>query len=488
MSVRVIGCSEALVNMRTSPVARWPKRETGENRIEPLAALAFTPSFGFAPGSTIFTIGSCFARHVEAALDRQGFAIPTRQFWSEDPTGRTSDNWMLDNYGVPAIFNEIAWAFGEAPYNPHDHCIELRPGLFVDAHLPGRVPLAPLEAVLARRQRIFQVTRSLLEADVLVMTLGLVEVWKDNRSGYYLNARPHQATLASDPKRFDLHVLSYEDVRDHLARTFEMVFRRCRADLKVILTVSPVPMSTTFTGTDVAVANQYSKSLLRAVAEEIVQRHARVDYFPSYENVVLSERAAAWEDDQVHVRPDLIEHNVAMMIAAYTGEPAQPTAPGTGAAAPSGAEHRDLKRARDYLSDRQYEKAIAASVLLFGGPLHSQALRVQATAHLALNQPAAAETALRKAITLRYNDGGLHGVLGKALLLQGKLAEASEALTEALNYSPGVPLWSALLAETLVKRGRVTEAAGVLKSALSSAPQHAQLKRVLASIPSNARE
>ncbi len=41
----------------------------------------------------------------------------------------------------------------------------------------------------------------------------------------------------------------------------------CPRDYRLILTISPVPLSATFTPSDVAVANSYSKSVLRAAVE-----------------------------------------------------------------------------------------------------------------------------------------------------------------------------------------------------------------------------
>lgn len=53
--------------------------------------------------------------------------------------------------------------------------------------------------------------------------------------------------------------------------------------LRVILTVSPVPLIATATNTRVLAATVYSKSLLRVVAEEATSRYNNVSYFPAYE-------------------------------------------------------------------------------------------------------------------------------------------------------------------------------------------------------------
>ena len=52
---------------------------------------------------------------------------------------------------------------------------------------------------------------------------------------------------------------------------------------KILLTVSPVPLTATASGQHVLAATSRSKSILRAVAAECVERYPFVDYFPSYE-------------------------------------------------------------------------------------------------------------------------------------------------------------------------------------------------------------
>ena len=71
---------EAVANLRNRSRARWPRRGDPENRIEPIARPHLETSFSFNPGATIFTIGSCFARHIEAALLDRGFKVPASGF------------------------------------------------------------------------------------------------------------------------------------------------------------------------------------------------------------------------------------------------------------------------------------------------------------------------------------------------------------------------------------------------------------------------
>ena len=76
---------------------------------------------------------------------------------------------------------------------------------------------------------------------------------------------------------------------------------------------------TTFTDQDVLIANCYSKSVLRAAAEAVVAENDRVDYFPAYESVTLSNRDLAWQDNLHHPQDGIIDLNVSRMVRAYSG-------------------------------------------------------------------------------------------------------------------------------------------------------------------------
>jgi hypothetical protein len=65
------------------------------------------------------------------------------------------------------------------------------------------------------------------------------------------------------------------------------------------------------------VANTYAKSLLRAVAQEWAAAHGNVDYFPSYEIVLNSDRAAAWEADLRHVKGAGAQHIMELFVRRY---------------------------------------------------------------------------------------------------------------------------------------------------------------------------
>jgi hypothetical protein len=87
--------------------------------------------------------------------------------------------------------------------------------------------------------------------------------------------------------------------------------------MRFIVTVSPVPLASTFKDQDVVVANGGSKATLRAVAEELHRRYDFVDYFPSYEFVTNSPRSLAWAEDQLHVAAPMVARITETFVKLY---------------------------------------------------------------------------------------------------------------------------------------------------------------------------
>lgn len=317
MPLLKISGPEAVGNRKQNPYATWGDRGS-PNRVEPLAKPAFLVPFHLSRGEKIFTVGSCFARNVESELMRRGFELPVRQLFRTKEF-QDIDIGVINNYGTPSIYNEMAWAFGEEPFEPKDHIVEVLPGKFADLHLSPSLRPAPWDAVIARRNAIIEAFRKVSECRLMIMTLGLVECWYDTSTGFYLNVAPRPSLLKAEPDRFELHVLSFDESYEYLERALLIAKKNAHEDFQVLLTVSPVPLQVTHRMEDVLVANMYSKSVLRAVADTIVARHDFVSYYPSYESVMLSERKLAWRDDLVHVTEELVALNVNRMVDAYIG-------------------------------------------------------------------------------------------------------------------------------------------------------------------------
>jgi hypothetical protein len=112
--------------------------------------------------------------------------------------------------------------------------------------------------------------------------MGLTEAWQDRVTGVEYAVCPGTVAGQFDPDRHLFVNHGFGALMGDMTAALRLMFRANRG-LKVLLTVSPVPLTATASGQHVLTATSHSKSLLRAVAGELVAAQARVDYFPSYE-------------------------------------------------------------------------------------------------------------------------------------------------------------------------------------------------------------
>lgn len=479
MPIRRLSAADAFAQLKANPDSDWPRRDDPGNRFAHYADPSFQPRFVLEPGQRIFTIGSCFARNIERTLADRGFDVPTLAVEAHKRDWGGVSSPVLNNYVPAAIVPQIRWAFGRDEFEIGKHTAELAPSRLIDLHLALAVRPAPAEAVLARRAAVSAIYRNLASSHVILITLGLIEAWFDRRSGLYINCTPPRGVCRAEPSRFELHILSYQEVTASLSELLDLFGEVCPRGHRVILTVSPVPLTATFTTSDVAVANSYSKSVLRAAIEPFLDRD-NVDYFPSYESVVLTDRSIAFVDDQVHVEGAMVRFNVDRMVARYVAR----QDPGDAADvisrarddAKAGLFGVGLKRLQQSWNDKPGDPALAVALgrALFraGNSAAAEALLIE---QLDRGEDAEARTLLAHHFNEvgRYEEAALHAEkaceLGKMRItatLERAVAyfhleqfEEGLAVLERAKYAmerrPLVAFWKARFNERL---GRVAEA------------------------------
>lgn len=324
-----ISGDQTVYNFNNNQELHWPGTlETG-TRLEPVAKPVFNPTFELRQGEKIFTIGSCFARNIEKRLTELGFNVPATKVkipYDEYMQGFMKGkklpelalpNSLLNKYVPFSILNELNWVFEDGVEYPfEDAILEVSDGLFYDPHVSFTHP-APKEIVLSHRKLVMDSMRELLDSRVVIITLGLVEAWWDHKTKLYYNSTPPISVVERDPNRFELHHLSYEQILSAFKSIYNILAKYCVPDFKILLTVSPVPLARTFSDQDILCVNTYSKSLLRAVAQQVFYDYENVDYFPSYESIMLSERGLTWRNDQRHVKDDMVGLNIQRMTECY---------------------------------------------------------------------------------------------------------------------------------------------------------------------------
>lgn len=265
------------------------------------------PKFSIAPGDTVMTLGSCFARNVEQHLAKLGCNIPALKFHVPPEEQRAERATNILNIFTPPIFHQsMEWTEKIFLRDGIVRAEDCEPFTFrvsndqiIDLGLADTWPVTT-KRLVERRQRAYDLYVKAFEADCFVITPGLIETWFDNDTGLYTNATPVRDRKMLDEKRFRFEVLSYEKCFQALMSTIEII-KKHNSRIKTLITVSPVPLNHTFSGKDIMLANSYSKSVLRVSCEAIADSSDSIDYFPSYEAVNFS-RFGVWQRDKRHVR------------------------------------------------------------------------------------------------------------------------------------------------------------------------------------------
>jgi hypothetical protein len=192
--------------------------------------------------------------------------------------------------------SENAWKFEGGFVDPFRPQIEPKPFAFEEQVARSRVEH------LAAVRRLFS------ESDVLVFTLGLTETFMSRVDGSVFPVAPGVSGGSFDPNSYEFVNFTVSEVIDDL-RSFVHKVRQVNANVRLLLTVSPVPLIATYEPRHVLVSTTISKSILRVAAHEISSSHDFVEYFPSYEIISGSALGAQYFDtDLRQVRQVGVDH------------------------------------------------------------------------------------------------------------------------------------------------------------------------------------
>jgi tetratricopeptide (TPR) repeat protein len=322
--VEPIPAAQVIERLRNLPdrADQWPARGK-PNRLEPECWPELRPRFKIQPGCRVFTTGSCFARNIEMHLANLEFDVPAISLMKENPDlFRNTGTEVLNKYTPASIYQELAWARNIYDRDDQLRFDDIRPLLLDlgnDRYLDMHSRVAPVqgateEELFTSRRILYELTRTAFSCDVAVITLGLIETWWDATSGLSIEFNP-KMLRHSDPDRFYFRRIRYDEAYRYVTDTIALI--TSGTDTKILLTTSPVPLGRTFTTDDVIIANTYSKSVLRAVSGAICEDFDCVDYFPSYESVLLTKQEYVWSNDLVHIESTFVGRIMARVVDSY---------------------------------------------------------------------------------------------------------------------------------------------------------------------------
>lgn len=272
------------------------------------------PKFKLKKSDKFFTIGSCFARNVENQLRTLGITLLSdlANVPGEDFELSGVDRTGYQNVYTPGSILEM---FKLVDQEDMYHSIVGNDNLYIDLLTSGLRPL-PKDKVFKIRKSLIDSYKNSSQANIIVITLGYNEAWKYKPDNSWINRTPSTPFLRRYIEDFEFCTLTHDDVIKQLDQTIIKI-KTISPNCKIVLSVSPVPLSSTFTNRDVIVANQISKSTLLVAASHMQNKYNFVDYFPSYEMIINSRREFAFEADNIHIKQEAVKLVMQNFFSSY---------------------------------------------------------------------------------------------------------------------------------------------------------------------------
>ncbi len=275
---------------------------------------------GIDSSTRIASMGSCFAREIKSALIREGYSYITEET-GHPASKHASAAWerLYNTFSMAQIFE---YTFGK--FNPQVRWwIAPETGVVQDPY--RRIVLYKTidEAQQDFEHHVICSRRVLETAEILILTLGLTEIWQDKFDGSVicLPSGPY-VNEGGAMGRYEFRVSRYEENLANMERIHSILGAH-NPKCHIIVTVSPVHLWATFrTDCDVISASCNSKSTLRAVADEFVSRHSNVSYFPAFEMAaiyrpMMGEYIFAQGRENFHVNQETINFIMRNFLKAF---------------------------------------------------------------------------------------------------------------------------------------------------------------------------
>lgn len=297
--------------MASTPYANLPDHRFWRKAVAGVPPFAVDPivdlPFRIHPQDKVATGGSCFAQHIANRLQGSGL-----QYYQAEtaPAGMSAAQAQAKGYGMYScrygniyttrqLLQLFDRAFGH--FKPTLDVWQRPDGRYVDPFRPRIEPdgFATPEEVRADREQHLAAVRTMFETmDVFLFTFGLTESWVHSEDGAVLQLAPGVAGGEFDESKYKFwNARASEVATDYLS--FVDKLKAINPDVRLIVSVSPVPIIATYMPRHALVSNSASKSTLRVACDEVVAAHPEIAYFPSYDLVSFGPNAARYYKDSL---------------------------------------------------------------------------------------------------------------------------------------------------------------------------------------------
>ena len=201
----------------------------------------------------IFTMGSCFARNIAGALRKNGYIAENLEITEE----------LNTTYANLAF---IDWLGNKQEIN-HERIQHL---------IQSSNPNSNRENILS----------AMASSDVFILTLGVALAFFDKLDGNFVLPSPSSLSQTSMTNKYIYRETTVSENVSNVLKVLHFI-KSLSPNIKVILTVSPVPLMVSLKHKSCVQADCISKSTMRLVAHEIVKNSTEggVIYWPSFEAI-----------------------------------------------------------------------------------------------------------------------------------------------------------------------------------------------------------
>jgi hypothetical protein len=268
-------------------------------------ALVRTSTRLVRPHERVASAGSCFAANLVPYLEKYGLTYLRTESLppalSRIPGEHAGYDAFSARYGHIYTVRQLLqlWKRSMGLLTPIEDRWHTPKGV-IDPFRPGLRyhALTDREFDLLTSQHLRAVRAMFEQMDVFIFTLGLTEAWVSRADGCVFPACPGTVAGEFDESRHEFVNFGVAEMSADLGELIEGL-RAVNPRVRIILSVSPVPLVATATNNHVLCATTYSKSALRVVAEEASRRYPRVTYFPAYEIVTGVQAPASFYMDNL---------------------------------------------------------------------------------------------------------------------------------------------------------------------------------------------
>jgi hypothetical protein len=253
----------------------------------------------------IASAGSCFAQNIARYLTGRNFSYnvcePAPIFFDRDQASDWGYGQFSCRFGNIYTILQLEQLLERALGQRHvaaDQFWQNADGKWFDLLRPriNRYGFDSREvAEMDTREHLTAVLEMFRTSSVFIFTYGLIEYWYDEKDGTVFPTAPGCGYGVFDPSRHKAGLMSVGDIVRSTQAVMKMI-REINPDIKVIVTVSPVPLLATHRNMNIVQASVHSKSTLRVAVEECLPLFEQLYYFPSYEIVTQYCSEPIWDE------------------------------------------------------------------------------------------------------------------------------------------------------------------------------------------------